>query len=263
VLYRFLAEKYPPPLKNARYKGSRMNPLKEFAAFEGKTYAASTRRVYLSAVKKAFKIAGKTSGNCGSYEELLTLLREKLAQKEIPKALRIAPFLSFLESKIPKNPEEEPDYEPIRAWVVDRIEEETKNARKPSIYVRRDLAMLAGLCIAPGQGSPRRWPKSALVVTRQGGGFHVKLWNRKVKTHGLALALVYWHSWRERLDRPEQSRIYRKAWAYSDLLFPNSKGEALTKHAMRNALLRLTVRGEGRVRLTPGEIRQAFMQLDG
>jgi hypothetical protein len=27
----------------------------------------------------------------------------------------------------------------------------------------------------------------------------------------------YWHSWRERLDRPGQSRLHRKEWAYSDL----------------------------------------------
>jgi site-specific recombinase XerD len=76
------------------------------------------------------------------------------------------------------------------------------------------------------------------------------------------LALLYWHTWRERLDRPEQSRIYRKAWAYSDLLFPNSKGEALTKYAMRNAVSRLSVRGEARIRLTPGMVRQAFLQLE-
>jgi len=43
------------------------------------------------------------------------------------------------------------------------------------------------------------------------------------------MALLYWHSWRERLGRPEQSRLYRKACAYSNLLFPNSKGEALEK----------------------------------
>jgi hypothetical protein len=43
-----------------------MNPIEEFAAFEGKVYAATTRRVYLSAAKKALKIIGKTPGNCGS-----------------------------------------------------------------------------------------------------------------------------------------------------------------------------------------------------
>jgi hypothetical protein len=42
---------------------------------------------------------------------------------------------------------------------------------------------------------------------------------------GLGLPLLYWHFWRERLARPEQSRLQRKEkWALSDLLFPNSQG---------------------------------------
>jgi hypothetical protein len=197
-----------------------MNPIKDFAAFDGKVYAASTRRVYLSAAKKALKIAGKSPDNCGSYEELLALLREYLAENKFPKALKMGPFLSFLDSKIPKNPYDLPDFESVRTLVADRVGEETKAARKASHFIRRDLAMLAGLCVAPGKGSPRHWPKSALMVNRQkGGGFEVKLWGRTVERQGLALALLYWHTWRERLDRPEQSRIYRKAWAYSDLLF--------------------------------------------
>jgi len=239
-----------------------MNPIEEFAAFEGKVYAETTRRVYLSAAKKTLKIVGRTPENCGSYEELLALLRENLAQKRLPKALRIAPFLSFLDSKIPKKPEDIPDYGSIRAWVIDRIEKGTKATRKALHFIRRDLAMLACLCVAPEKGSPRSWPKGALAVARKGGGFEVKLWDKPVDTPGLALALLYWHTWRERLDRPEQSRLHRKAWAYSDLLFPNSRGETLTKHAMRNALSRLGVRAEGGVRLTPELVRKAFLQLE-
>lgn len=238
-----------------------MNPIKEFAVFDGKEYAPSTRRVYVSAAKKALKIAGKSAENSGSYEELLALLRENLVEKKFPKALKIAPFLSFLRSKIPKDSDDIADFEPIRIWVTDRVAEETKAARA-SHFIRRDLAMLAGLCVAPGKGSPRFWPKSALAVKKQKGGeCEVKVWDRTVENKDLAKALLYWHTWRERLDRPEQSRIHRKEWAYSDLLFPNSKGEALTKYAMRNALSRLSVRGEGRVRLTPGMIRLAFLRV--
>ena len=69
-------------IKDTRYKRARMNPIDEFAAFEGKVYAATTQRVYLSAAKKALKIVGKTAETCGSYEELLALLRENLAQKK-------------------------------------------------------------------------------------------------------------------------------------------------------------------------------------
>jgi hypothetical protein len=237
-----------------------MNPVKEFAVFEGKKYAASTRRVYRSAVKKALKIAGKAPDECESYEELLALFRENLAQKRFPKALRLAPFLSFLESKLPKKPEEIPDYEPIRNWVLDRIEKETTSNRKALHFIRRDLAMLACLCIAPEKGSPRSWAKTALAVTRKGGGFEVKLWDKTVETPGLALTLLYWHSWRERLDRPEHSRLHRKAWAYSLFLFPNSNGEALKKQAMHDALSRLGVPELG-VRLTPELVRKAFLQL--
>src|ERR1700730_5565729 len=206
-------------------------------------------------------INGKPPEDCGSYEELLALLRDNLAKKKMPNALRIAPFLGFLESKMPKIAEEIPDYEPVRAWVIDRIEKETKATRKALHFIRRDLAMLACLCVAPEKGSPRSWPKGALVIARKGGGFEVKLWDKPVDTPGLALALLYWHTWRERLDRPEQSRLHRKAWAYSDLLFPNSKGEALGKQAIHDALSRLSVQSEGQVRLTPELIRQAFLQL--
>jgi hypothetical protein len=240
-----------------------MDPIKEFSAFQGKeSYAASTRRVYLSAAKKALKIVGKTPDNCGSYKELLALFRENVAQKKLPKALRIAPFLGFLQSKIPKIAEEIPDYEPIRAGVIDRIQKETRATRKALHFIRRDLAMLACLCVAPEKGSPRSWPKGALAVARKGGGFEVKLWDKPVDTPGLALALLYWQTWRERLDRPEQSRLHRKAWAYSDLLFPNSRGAALKKQAMHDALSRLGIQAEGSVRLTPELIRKAFLELE-
>jgi hypothetical protein len=237
-----------------------MNPLMEFAAFEGKAYAATTKRAYLSAARNALKIVGQTPDTCGSYEELLALLRENLPKTNLPKGLRIAPFLRFLDSKIPKNPENIPDYGPIRAWVIDHIEKETRETRKALHFIRRDLAMLACLCVAPERGSPRRWPKGALTIARKGGGFKVKLWDKPVEAPGLALALLYWHTWRERLDRPEQSRLHRKGWAYSGLLFPNSKGEVLGRQAIHDALSRLSVQAEGGVRLTPELIRQAFLQ---
>jgi hypothetical protein len=205
-----------------------MNPIQEFAALKGKAFASSTWRVYLSAAKKALKCVGKTPKDCGSYEDLIALLREHRKQKKLPEALRIAPFLGFLDSKIPKEEENIPDYGPIRAWVIERIGKETKATRKALSFIRRDLAMLACLCAAPERGSPRRWPKSALkVAPKEGEGLEVKLWDKPIDNPGLTLALLYWHSWRARLDRPEQSRLHRKAWAYSDLLFPNSTGEVL------------------------------------
>ena len=112
---------------------------------------------------------------------------------------------------MPKKPEEITNYEPIRNWV------------------------LACLCVAPEKGSPRRWAKTALTVTwKRVGDFEVKLWDRAVETPGLALTLLYWHSWRERMDRPEQSRLHRKSWAYSQL-FPKFQGSSLEKQAMHDA----------------------------
>jgi hypothetical protein len=238
-----------------------MNPIQEFAAFNGKAYAATTRRVYLAAAKKAMKLLGQDLAEAVSHEELRDLLRENLTQKRLPKSLKIGPFLAFLESKIPQIAIEIPSYEPIRYLVLERIEDETKSGGRTSLQKRRDLAMLAGLCESPRRGSPRHWPKKALTVTRQGGGFTVKLWDRTVTTPCLALALLYWNTWRQRLDRPDQSRIYRKDWAYSDLLFPDSRGRVMKKWAMHDALRRLAIKGEERgIRLTPELVRQAFLQ---
>jgi hypothetical protein len=162
-----------------------MNPIQEFAALKGKAFASSTWRVYLSAAKKALKCVGKTPENCGSYEDLIALLREHRKQKKLPKALRIAPFLGFLDSKIPKEEENIPDYGPIPAWVIERIGKETKATRKALSFIRRDLAMLACLCAAPERGSPRRWPKGALkVAPKEGEGLEVKLWDKPIDKSG-------------------------------------------------------------------------------
>ena len=66
------------------------------------------------------------------------------------------------------------------------------------------------------------------------------------------MTLLYWHSWRRRLDRLEQSRLHRKDWADSQLLFPNSQCEALKKQGLHDALSRLDV---------PELVRKAFLQL--
>jgi hypothetical protein len=241
---------------------SLMNAPDEFAALCLSRFNTSTQRVYVSAMKKALRIINKKPSECHSYDELLSLLKTQQAASKVFKGLRLRPFLRFLESRIPGLPEprEKSDEEnrTLRVWVVDRIEEETK-VGNPSIYLRRDLAMLAGLCLAPEKGSPRKWPKSALTPVNGSQAVTVCLWGKLVEVEALALPLLYWHAWRERLDRPEQSRLYRKNWAYSEYLFPNSKGEPLKKQALHNALARLSVPGEGRIGLTPEEIREAFL----
>jgi hypothetical protein len=127
--------------------------------------------VYRSAVKKALEIVGIAPDECGSYEELLALIRKNLAQKRFPKALRLSPFLSFLESKIPENPEQIPDYEVVRNWALDRIEKETKANRKALPFVRRDLAMLACLCVGPKKFAARLGQNGIDCHAERGGGF--------------------------------------------------------------------------------------------
>jgi hypothetical protein len=172
-------------------------------------------------------IAGKTLDECESYEELLALFRENLAHKKFPKALRLGPFLSFLESKVPKKPEEITNYEPIRNWVLDSIEKETKANRKALHFVRRDLAMLACLCVAPEKGSPRRWAKTALTVTRKRvGDFEVKLWDKAVETPGLALTLFIGTPGESAWTGLSRAASTGKAGRTASFYSPNSKGQA-------------------------------------
>ena len=85
---------------------------------------------------------------------------------------------------------------------------------------------------------------------------------RELGDQGLALPLLYWHYWRERLGRPEQGRLHRKQnWAFSDLLFPNSEGNAFQDQVVRDALRRVSARNKGPVGITPALIQRAFMQV--
>jgi hypothetical protein len=185
----------------------------------------------------------------------------EFSPQKVPESATIGSIFKLFGVKSAEKPEEITNYEPMRNWVLHSIEKETKANRKALHFVRRDLAMLACLCVAPEKGSPRRWAKTALTVTRKRvGDFEVKLWDKPVEAQGLALTLLYWHFWRERMDRPEQSRLHRKSWACSQFLFPNSKGQALKKQAMHDALSRLGVPEFG-VRVTPELVRKAFLQL--
>lgn len=123
--------------------------------------------------------------------------------------------------------------------------------------------MLACLCLAPDKKSPRCWPRAALAVTKlRSGGFKVTLWDREVGDQGLALPLLYWHFWRERLARPEQGRLHRKEqWAFSELLFPNSEGNTLQSQVVRDALKRVSARNKGPIGITPALIQRAFLQI--
>ncbi len=240
-----------------------VNLLREFSEFKDKRGSASSRRVYVSAAKKALKTLGEPARQCQSCEELLVLLTEKKEEGVIPRSLRLNPFLVFVRSKTGTNAHDDADLEVIRRWIVTSVLQETKAVGGVSYLIRRDLAMLAGLCLAPEKGSPRFWSRGVLAVTKlRGGGFKVTLWEWEVGNQGLALPLLYWHFWRERLARPDQARLHRKeSWAFSDLLFPGSDGNALQSQVVRNTLKRINARNKGPANVTPALIQRAFLQI--
>jgi hypothetical protein len=74
--------------------------------------------------------------------------------------------------------------------------------KNPSISSRRDLGLIAAICAAPARGTPRKWAKNCLTIE----GTEVLLWDVAIQEPCFALALRFWHVWRERLTRPDQRR---------------------------------------------------------
>jgi hypothetical protein len=238
-----------------------MDTIKDFKkSLEG--LKASTLRVYLAGAKTAINAVKADVSQCRSHAELLALIRE--AQPE--KRARIEPFLRFLErnsggSKNTSVPLE--DMRGIQYWVVQALAKRLRREKNPSIASRRDMALLACLCVAPAKGKSRNWPRNCLRID----GDTVILWDKRVEEPAFRLALRFWHSWRERLARPDQRRLYRKApqWSHSKLLFPGPRGEPLSRAALHNALRRLLGgAGEGSLGrpITPKTIRFAFLAGD-
>lgn len=137
---------------------------------------ASTLRVYLAGARTAINAVKADVSQCTSHAELLALIRE--AQPE--KRARIAPFLRFLErsgwgTKNPSVPLE--DMRGIQYWVVQALAKRLRKEKNPSIASRRDMALLASLCVAPAKGNPRNWPRNCLKID----GDTVILWDKPVE----------------------------------------------------------------------------------
>jgi hypothetical protein len=229
-----------------------MRVIKDFEA-SLKNLSPPTKRAYLAGAKSVLRAAFAGSdpcGGCASYAELWARIRDFKPQKPI----RARPFLRFVES--PQGPASPEALQSIRRWVIEALANRLQ--KNPSLTSRRDAALLAALCAAPARGNPRAWPKSCLAVTQS----RVRLWEKDVQEPALGLALRHWHRWQERLSRPDQRRLYRKAltWSHSALLFPGPSGAPLGRAALHNALRRLERVGEGRsAGLTPEKIRSAFL----
>jgi hypothetical protein len=242
-------------------KQNEMDPLK---AFSESLHAAnpSTARVYVSAAKTAMEIVKASSAQPRTFSDLRILLEDLRGTNALPSSVRISPFLRFLEDEQAEKSSDSPEYQNIRTTLLDRIGEGTENPGAPSLTDRRDLALLAGLCAAPDKKSPRRWTKSVLRVTREQLSIDLWLWDRRTTDPRLRLALLYWHTWRERLSRLDQCRLYRKNWASTELLFPNSRGESMCKQALHNALARFGLSKLNGQALTPSIIRDAFLAIN-
>jgi hypothetical protein len=232
--------------------GTLARAIREFdASLQG--VRPSTKRRYLAGAKTLLRAAFPgPAGPSGvaSYEELWVRTRDV----KPPKPARVRPFLRFLEGRQALGPPE--DLEAVRGRVLDALNQANR-LKNPFLTARRDAALVAALCAAPDQGTPRQWPQSCLTL-RDG---RVILWEREVQVPALALALRFWGHWRERLTRPDQRRLYRRSliWAQSGLLFPGPAGAPLSRAAPHNALRRLTGVGEGG--LTPEKVRAAFLAV--
>jgi hypothetical protein len=191
-----------------------------------------------------------------------TDLLASIGKSPIEKRARISPFLDFLGGGGSKQSVSDEDSAALQNWVIQRLAKETHSVKNPSITTRRDTALIAALCAAPARGTPRKWPENSLKIE----GREVLLWDVAIEEPCFALPLRFWHAWRERLGRPDQRRLYRKSflWSQSRLLFPGPNGAPLSRAALHNALRRLNLTGEFNSigPITPEKIRAAFLWRD-
>jgi hypothetical protein len=230
-----------------------MNFLLDFkASLKGRS--AATIRAYIAGARKAIVSAGEPA--CATPSELAARIRARSR----PARGRVAPFLKFLENVQDDGAEAIKESQRTREWVTGAIQKSLRLRANPSITERRDLALVAALCTRPGKGDPRNWPRKSLEVDQTG----TMLWGRTVEEPVFSLALRLWFSWRNRLSRPDQRRLYRRGpqWSDSGLLFPGPEGRPLSRVALHNALNRLPgATGEGS-RLTPHKLRAAFLGVE-
>ena len=157
------------------------------------------------------------------------------------KRARISPFLDFLGDGGSKQSVSDEEIAALQNWVIQTIAKQMRSMKNPSITSRRDTALIAAICAAPARGTPRKWPQNCLKVMEN----EVLLWDAPIEEPCFAISLRFWHSWRERLARPDQRRLYRKSlqWSQSRLLFPGPNGAPLGRAALHNALRRLNAVG--------------------
>jgi hypothetical protein len=215
----------------------------------------------MAGARAAIRAAGLELWQSPSTSELLA----SIAKFPTEKKARISPFLDFLDGGRSKQSVSDEEIAVLQNWVIQRITKQMRFVKNPSIVSRRDTALIAAICAAPSRGTPRKWPQNCLTITKN----EVLLWGAAIEEPCFALALRFWHAWRERLARPDQRRLYRKSlrWSQSTLLFPGPNGAPLGRAALHNALRRLDEVAErsssssnGIQSITPEKIRVAFQR---
>jgi hypothetical protein len=218
----------------------------------------STKRVYVAGAKAAVRAASLEFWQSPSTTDLLASIGKSTTEK----TARISPFLDFLGDEGSKQSISDEEVAALQNWVIQRLTKQMHSVKNPSITTRRDSGLIAAICAAPAKGTPRKWPKNCLRITEN----KVLLWDEAIEEPCFAFSLRFWLSWRERLARPDQRRLYRKSlqWSQSRLLFPGPNGAPLSRAALHNALRRLNVTGERNSigLITPEKIRAAFLSRD-
>ena len=212
----------------------------------------------MAGARAAIRAAGLEPWQSTSTSELLASIAKSPTEK------RISPFLGFLGGGRLKQPVSDEEIAALQNWVIQGITKQMGSVKNPSLATRRDSALIAAVCSAPARGTPRKWPQNCLKITQT----EVLLWDAPIQEPCFALALRFWHAWRERLARPDQRRLYRRSlkWSQSTLLFPGPNGAPLGRAALHNALRRLDTVAErsssstGIQPITPEKIRVAFQR---
>jgi hypothetical protein len=218
----------------------------------------STKRVYMAGARATIRAASLELWQSPSTTDLLA----SIGKSPIERRARISPFLDFLGDGESEQSISDKEIAALQNWVIQGLAKQMRSVKNPSITSRRDTALIAALCAAPAKGTPRKWPENCLKITEN----EVLLWDASIEEPCFAISLRFWHSWRERLARPDQRRLYRKSlqWSQSRLLFPGPNGAPLGRAALHNALRRLNAVGERSSigPMTPEKIRAAFLGGD-
>ena len=167
------------------------------------TLRPSTKRVYVAGARAAIRAASLELWQSPSTADLLASIGKSPTEKRA----RISPFLDFLGDGGSKQSVSDEEIADLQNWVIQRLAKQMRFVKNPSIASRRDSGLIAALCAAPSRGTPRKWAENCLKITET----EVLLWEVAIQEPCFALALRFWHAWRERLARPDQRRLYRKS----------------------------------------------------